>query len=349
MFTGGCRGKALADRCGNMAARHDGMKLHQLKALVAIADHGSLRAAARAAQVSPAAISKAVRELEDALRTRLVLRQSQGAGFTEAGRVLLVHARLAVEQLARAEHEISALAGGAQQLRVGVAAWLAMTCLGDVVLQFQHRMPGVRLEFFEGALTVAIPRLRDGTLDCYIGPSPPPPLDADFTLQPMFRTTSAVVARQGHPLAGSRSLAQLAGAQWLRNWSPAEHPVADDDVLGRFLVDSGAVIHVVHAAVIAISLVRSTDMLSVMPWPLIEAVAAREQLCVLPLGESFNDAATSLVWRRGEPLGAAARCFVDCFTEVMRKALQSDDPARRRLLHSIDTLSLGPGLPPTAA
>ena len=40
------------------------MKVHQLKALVAIGEHGSIRAASRAAGLSQAAVTTALRELE---------------------------------------------------------------------------------------------------------------------------------------------------------------------------------------------------------------------------------------------------------------------------------------------
>lgn len=40
------------------------MKLHQLRTLVAVADAGGIRGAARALDASPAAITKSLRQLE---------------------------------------------------------------------------------------------------------------------------------------------------------------------------------------------------------------------------------------------------------------------------------------------
>ncbi|HSW04680.1 LysR substrate-binding domain-containing protein [Aquabacterium sp.] len=317
------------------------MKVHQLKALVAIGDHGSIRAASRAAGLSPAAVTKAVRELEDDLKTLLITREAKGVTFTEAGRALLVHARLVVGQLARAQEEMDVLVGRQQApLRIGIGAWIALTCLGDVVTLFQQRLPAVRLEFFEGILTVSIPKLRDGTLDFCIGRSCPASMQDDFAHVPLFRTSSAVIAREGHPLAGSRSLAELKHAQWLLNWTPADDPAQRDDVFSRYLREYAPTIHVAHSFVIAMSLIRHTDMLGLMAWPLVEAVAARERLCVLPLAETLNEATASLITRRGDPLSAAAQCFIDCFNTVVYRALSSADPARRRLFHSIDGLAM---------
>lgn len=317
------------------------MKIHQLKALVAIGEQGSIRAASRATGLSPAAVTKAVRELEDDLKTLLITREAKGVTFTDAGRALLVHARLVVGQLARAQEEMDVLVGRSQApLRIGVASWLALTCLGEVVSLFQQRMPAVRLEFFEGVLTVSIPKLRDGTLDFCIGRACPASMQDDFAQVPLFRTSSAVVARVGHPLANSRSLADLRDAQWLLNWAPDSGSGDEDDVFRRYLRECTPQVHVAHSLVIATSLIRHTDMLGLMAWPLVEAIAAREQLCVLPLAETLNESTNSLISRRGDPLSAAAQCFVECFSTVVYRSLSSEDPARRRLFHSMDGLAL---------
>jgi len=263
---------------------------------------------------------------------------------------LLGHARLVVGQLARAQQEVAMLVDRQRApLRIGIASWIALTCLGDVVNLFQQRMPAVKLEFFEGVLTVSIPKLRDGTLDFCIGRACPPSMRDDFAEVPLFRISSAVVAREGHPLALCRSLADLRDAQWLLNWAPADDPAHPDDAFSRYLREYAPRIHVAHSMVIAMSLIRSTDMLGLMAWPLIEAAAARERLCVLPLAEPLNEAIVSLTSRRGDPMSAAAQCFIECFNEVIYRALASSDPARRRVFHSIDGPALGDGLEPDGA
>ncbi len=158
---------------------------------------------------------------------------------------------------------------------------------------------------------------------------------------PLFRTSSAVVAREGHPLADCRTLADLRDVQWILNWTLANDPTQRGDVFSRYLQETAPPVHVAHSMVIAMSLLRHTDMLGLMPWPLVKAVASREQLCVLPLAETLNESTVGLLSRRGTPFSAAARCFIDCFNAVIRRVLDSDDPARRRLFHSIDGLATG--------
>ena len=89
------------------------MKLHQLSTLAAIADTGSIRAAARSLDLSPAAVTKAMRELEADLQAPLLVRSASGIAFTEFGRALVVHARVVLGQLQRAHAEIEALRGAA--------------------------------------------------------------------------------------------------------------------------------------------------------------------------------------------------------------------------------------------
>ncbi len=318
------------------------MKIHQLKALVVVADTGSLRAASRLMELSPAAVTKAIRELEEEVGSVLVLRETRGVTFTDAGRALLVHARLVVGQLKRAEEDMSRLAGQSHAvLRVGIASWLAVSCLGEAVTLFQQTMPEVRLEFFEGVLTVSVPRLRDGTLDLCIGRSLPGAMSEDFEHAPLFRISSAVVARQGHPLAHCRSFAQLADAQWVLNWTPGNElqvTVDPADAFFRYLREYRPRVHVAHSQVIATSLVRGTDILTVMPWPLVEATPERAGLCTLPITEVLNEAICSIITRRGKPLSAAAQCFIDCLRSVIQRMAQSDNPADRRLFHAVDDL-----------
>lgn len=95
------------------------MKLHQLKIFSAIAETGSVRAAARHLSISPSAITKSTRELEAGLRAPLLNRGTSGVALTEYGQVFLVHARLVLKQLERAQAEIDAMHGAAEQAAAG--------------------------------------------------------------------------------------------------------------------------------------------------------------------------------------------------------------------------------------
>lgn len=67
------------------------MKFHHLEALVACADAGSVRAAARQLGVSQPAVTQAIRELEAHQQLALVIRSPTGLQFTDHGKALLAH------------------------------------------------------------------------------------------------------------------------------------------------------------------------------------------------------------------------------------------------------------------
>lgn len=315
------------------------MKFHQFRALVAMADTGSIRAAARALGISPAAATKAVRELEAEQQIALVTRNANGIAFTDAGQALLVHARAIVHQMSRAQDELDARRGhGGGKLSIGVTPWLALSFLPDAVTRFRERMPGMQLEFYEGLLNIVMPRLRDGTLDFSLGKPGLASLHAEFTQTPIFATESAVVVRKGHPLEHAQTLVELQDCEWLLNWDPASKEMVTDDIFRRHGLPLPRTVHLAHSFVVAMGLIMNTDMASIFPWPLVETRFARDNLRALALQEEVDRTVVSVVARRGVPLSAAAECFLTCLKEAIRAGEASQDPERRRLYHSLELL-----------
>lgn len=87
------------------------MKLHQLHALVAAVEHGSIRAAARELHLTQAALTKSLRQLEEDTGVALLVRKSRGVGLTEAGLRLHARAQLVMRQLVLAQDELQQAQG----------------------------------------------------------------------------------------------------------------------------------------------------------------------------------------------------------------------------------------------
>lgn len=313
------------------------MKSHQFRAFVAIADSGSIRAAARYLGVSSAAVTKAVRDLEIEQKIALITRNANGVGFTEAGQAFLAHARLIVCEMRRAQEEIDARrGGGGGKLSVGVTPWLALSFLPETVSLFRKRMPEIQLEFHEGLLNVTIPRLRDGSLDFAIGRPLPDTLHTEFAHIPIVSTESAVVVRQNHPLAKARSFSELQDCEWVLNWETGSKEMIADGIFRRHGLSMPATIHLVHSFVVAIGLIMRTDMVSIFPWPLMESSLLRDNFRPLVLKEELDRTVSSVVSLRNVILSPAAECFLGCFKEVIRDGYQSQCSERRRLYQSLE-------------
>ncbi|RWU19236.1 LysR family transcriptional regulator [Pseudomonas alkylphenolica] len=315
------------------------MKLHQLQALVAIADCGSIRAAARKLDVSQTAISKALRELESHLQLPLLVRNASGVGLTLYGRSLLLHARQMLGQLEQAQLELTHLKGHIEgHLRFAISPWMGMALLPEVVQLFRQRMPKVRLEIFEGLMAVTLPRLREGTMDFAIGlvsallPRP------EFACDPLLSYQMAVIARCEHPKRGSRSIHELLDQDWVVNYPDTGH----EDFMTELFWQHSAQIPVeqvqrAQSLQLMLSLMEQTDMLGYCPEPMLTVPIYRERVARLDLAESFATDTIGIVTPRNTQLGTAAQCFVDCLLQVIRRRARSSKADDRQLF---DTLRL---------
>src|SRR5262245_48267170 len=95
--------------------------LRRLRSLCAIADHGSLTAAAAALDFTQPAVSQHLAALEAEVGAPLVQRSRGGAELTPAGTLLVEHARAALDRLTLAELQVADLIAH-EQGRVRVAA-----------------------------------------------------------------------------------------------------------------------------------------------------------------------------------------------------------------------------------
>lgn len=315
------------------------MKIHQLRALVAIADAGSVRGAARLLNSSPAAVTQNLQCLEETVRMQLVARTSSGVTLTECGQTLLIHARLVVGQMTRAHQAIDAMRGDPRgRLSIAVTAWVAMTFLPETVARFRAQMPDTQLEIFEGLLAIANPRLRDGSLDIYIGRQTPGVASAEFAYRPLFSSSRAVVARQDHPRAESRSLTELLDLDWLVALDPETEGQVPYKMFAQYDLAAPRSIHFLHSLTVAIALLKGTDMISIFPWPLVELCAAHDGLCAVPVREQLDDSTVGIITRTGQPSDTASRCFIDCLLDTIRDESWARTPEILRATHSVEIL-----------
>lgn len=85
------------------------MNVQHLRAFVAVVDHGSFSEAARVLGISQPAVTMQIQGLESDIGATLLDRHYRRIDLTEAGRVLLPHARRVLEQIRGAQEEIEAL------------------------------------------------------------------------------------------------------------------------------------------------------------------------------------------------------------------------------------------------
>ncbi len=142
------------------------MDLRQLEYFVRVAELGSFSRAALALDVAQPALSRQVRLLEVELRLNLLQRPGRGAAPTEAGLLMLEHARGILHQVGRARDELARLRGGlAGRVTLGLPPSVARALAVPLVRAFSRQLPEAQLSIAEALSTNMQEQVASGRLD----------------------------------------------------------------------------------------------------------------------------------------------------------------------------------------
>ncbi|WP_434620185.1 LysR family transcriptional regulator [Arthrobacter sp. A5] len=191
--------------------------LRQVLHFVAIADHGSIRAAAEATHVSQAGLSLALTELEKALGVQLAVRQkAKGITLTSAGHRFLADARMLLRRAddlqATTAESPDALAG---PLDLGCYSTLADFWVPPITAGFAAANPHLSLTITEGPPLQLQLDMLEGRLDAVLTHTRHVVDGAEYQ-----------VIREGRPYVLVGAMHRLAGRSGVRL---AE--LADDDMV----------------------------------------------------------------------------------------------------------------------
>ena len=142
------------------------MDLKQLEYFVRVAELGSFTRAATAVGVAQPALSRQVRLLEVELRQPLLTRNGRGAVPTEAGTLLLEHARGILHQVERTREELARMRGSlAGRVALGLPPSVARALAVPLTQAFRAQLPEARLAITEGLSASMQEALLSGRLD----------------------------------------------------------------------------------------------------------------------------------------------------------------------------------------
>jgi LysR family nitrogen assimilation transcriptional regulator len=166
------------------------MDLKQLEHFVRVAELGSFTRASIALDVAQPALSRQLRLLELELRQNLLIRTGRGVKTTEAGKLLLEHARGVLHQIERLKEELDH-ARGAVTGRVALGLPPSASKLLTVSLSraFRATHPDAALSIGEGLSSTMQEALATGRLDIALLYNASPSPDIELTpllVQPLF-------------------------------------------------------------------------------------------------------------------------------------------------------------------
>lgn len=130
------------------------MDLKQLLYFTHVAELGSYTRAAELIDVAQPVLSRQIRKLETDLHQNLLIRHGRGVALTDAGKTLLKHSRLILQQLEQAQEDLCLSDGKLSgHMNLGLPPTFGRTISLDVVKRFKSDFPDAQLTLIE-ALTV---------------------------------------------------------------------------------------------------------------------------------------------------------------------------------------------------
>jgi LysR family hydrogen peroxide-inducible transcriptional activator len=145
------------------------MTIVQLEYLLAVANHGNFSLAAQHCFVTQPTLSMQIKNLEEELGIVLFDRTKQPVMPTDAGLVVIEHARRAIGEFNRVREALDEMEGEvAGTLVLGVIPTVAPYMLPRLVAEFRARYPQVNLEVREMQTAAIVAALGRDALDCAI-------------------------------------------------------------------------------------------------------------------------------------------------------------------------------------
>jgi len=153
------------------------MTLAQLRALLAVVEHGGFTAAADRVGMSQPAVSRSVSALESELGAPLLTRGRDGVSPTVAGEVVVRHAREVLRHFDLMRTEVAALAGEVTgTLRLASLPSATGTLIASQLRLFRKRHPRVAVRLLEGSDHEVRDWLDQGVVDAGVVTLPAPGL-----------------------------------------------------------------------------------------------------------------------------------------------------------------------------
>ena len=293
--------------CGRLRFKH-------LRLIDILARTGNLHKTADELNVTQPTATKILQDVEDILGMPLFLRRSQGMTATGLGEYAADYARRTLHDAERFLRTLENLEqGGYGTLSVGTVMAVASGILPRALMEMKRRQPlmTIRLQVDNSDRLLAM--LERGELDLVIGRFTEPHHPALFTIVPLAREDLWVFAGKRHPAVTDdiRSLPDLARFTWILQ--PETSPMRG--LVERLFAGSGVgrirnIIETSSTSMI-LELVRSSDVISVLPYSVIAHGIERGDFARIPVIISNPLEEFGIVSRREDDIPSGARAFID--------------------------------------
>lgn len=183
-----------------------------LRYFVAVARIGSIRRAAEHMDLAPSVVSRAVADIEGQLGLQVFERTARGVRLTEAGQLVLDHARRMVDDRDLLSEQLDQLRGVQQGLvRIVCGEGFISDLIANGLRSFVEIYPTIRFSVHLGSTDGVLDAVSNGETD--VGIVYNPVIDTRIKSVAISRQPLCLIAQAGHPLLQTRpvSLSQCLG------------------------------------------------------------------------------------------------------------------------------------------
>jgi LysR family transcriptional regulator, hca operon transcriptional activator len=244
-----------------------GMELRHLRYFVAVAEEGSLTVAAeRRLHTAQPSLSRQIRDLEYEVGAQLLIRSARGVELTDAGRVFLDHARLALAQVEAAREGAKRAAQPAKPIfALGFLTGQEIDWLPESIRILRDELPNIEVTVSSQYSPDLAQALLRGKLDlAFMRPEAGMP-ELDYKV--VVKEPLIVALPSDHRLAAQDAIAlqDIAGETFIgmSNTAPTLRVIIDE-----YLEQSGLDLkqtHRVDNLAMAMSLIASTRGVALLP------------------------------------------------------------------------------------
>ncbi|NKQ57699.1 LysR family transcriptional regulator [Amycolatopsis sp. K13G38] len=181
------------------------MDVRYLRYFVVVAEELHFGRAAHRLHMAQPPLSQRIRDLERDLGVRLFDRNTRQVRLTEAGALLLEHARRVLDDVDAARQAMGRIkAGGATALRVGCLPDTMPATIQAIMDEFHAHRPDVLVELRELTTNEQLRALRSGELDIGVLRHPCDTVGLDCGVA--FQRPFGVILRKDHALGSRRQI-----------------------------------------------------------------------------------------------------------------------------------------------
>ena len=298
------------------------LKLRDLHILSAVVQWGSMAKAARQLAMTQPAISSAIANLEDVLRTRLLDRSSQGVVPTIYANALLKRGLVVFDELRQGVKDIEFLSNPTVgEVRIGCSESLMPGFLSAIIDHLSHRYPEIVVHVVDVQPTATRYRdLRERNVDLMLGRIFQPVVDDEIVAEILFEDRYLVVAGAKSPWVRRRkiALAELVNEPWIH--------IPPTNVFGSFLAGAFRAdgLELPRKGVHSFShhlrydLLATGRFLTLMPGEVLRYNAERWALKALPIHLKIQPYSIAAFTLKRRTLSPVAALFIDQAREVAK-------------------------------